>query len=751
MLKREIVPEAKSSQLADEFNSLVNFDDQAQVPVRRSMTIGKADDPAERQADKMAASALATLGNYDESQISQVQRQATSDPLGGTDVDPNVQSQIDSKRGGGQALGEREATSFSSAYGVDLSGVRVHADSQADALSRSLQADAFTTGNDVFFRGGQYKPGTSEGDRLIGHELAHVATESGGSTQRSIHRFVSQGEFDTMTYEGWTTMKSAAQKTILDMLKEYAALGAVGSMKPEILPEALAKIEGMITISDAWINDHQEIREIPAPPGGEPSTQIVADTNRAKRHAGFVQFIELCKKERDALNAKAGATGIDTTAVTPDARVEKLSKHYAGDTTPIFEKAGTAIDQLLPENGMSASFEIEFTVPIPPGFVGAKMSLEGSRDGGKSDPPGSVEMKAQIMVTGGASVGIADIKAGLGGYVAAKGKTATQAAQLMEYALNRRLAESSLVPWEVSAFLFGGSADTRGKRRAEKTNAKTEKDAFGAEGDDENYAESGAAAELGADLGELASVGVAGNIGKRTDKKSLEMAGKTAGDKNEKAEGYINTMTGGARGAEKSTGRSIRGISASASLSAPVAVDLGFSASWIAVGEKATKENPKPARTFELDSCDVELSCEELPMSSILGEAGAEMAMAAIEKVQSIIAASNEKTADEREKAMLDVAVEDAQAKIEEDTQAAILEAADIDPAAMAENIGLESAQTSSIGFALSYSFKDKELEFKLTKTKKVSISVGVASVEAKKTETLKSVKRGGSEQTPAP
>ncbi|MDG2122042.1 MAG: DUF4157 domain-containing protein, partial [Actinomycetota bacterium] len=49
---------------------------------------------------------------------------------------------------------------------------------------RSLQADAFTVGSDVFFRGGLYQPGTGAGDRLLGHELAHVAIQSGHGLER---------------------------------------------------------------------------------------------------------------------------------------------------------------------------------------------------------------------------------------------------------------------------------------------------------------------------------------------------------------------------------------------------------------------------------------------------------------------------------------------------------------------------------------------------------------------------------------
>ena len=65
--------------------------------------------------------------------------------------------------------------------GQDLSDVRVHTGNAADALSRSLGATAFTTGSDIFFRDGAYDPGSSDCQRLIAHELTHVA-QQGGAT-----------------------------------------------------------------------------------------------------------------------------------------------------------------------------------------------------------------------------------------------------------------------------------------------------------------------------------------------------------------------------------------------------------------------------------------------------------------------------------------------------------------------------------------------------------------------------------------
>jgi hypothetical protein len=95
-------------------------------------------------------------------------------------VHADVQSAIDSTRGGGTALDAGVADRMSGSLG-DLSDVRVHADETADKLNRSVSARAFATGTDVYFAGGEYNPGSPDGDKLIAHELAHVVQQRGAS------------------------------------------------------------------------------------------------------------------------------------------------------------------------------------------------------------------------------------------------------------------------------------------------------------------------------------------------------------------------------------------------------------------------------------------------------------------------------------------------------------------------------------------------------------------------------------------
>ncbi len=58
-------------------------------------------------------------------------------------------------------------------FGADFSDVRIHVGPQAQQIG----ALAFTRGRDLYFAPGQYMPHHSHGQRLLGHELAHVVQQ----------------------------------------------------------------------------------------------------------------------------------------------------------------------------------------------------------------------------------------------------------------------------------------------------------------------------------------------------------------------------------------------------------------------------------------------------------------------------------------------------------------------------------------------------------------------------------------------
>ncbi len=79
---------------------------------------------------------------------------------------------------GGEPLGESVRAYFEPRFGYGFGRVRVHAGGAASEAARSVNALAFTVGRDIVFGAGQYAPGTSEGRRLLAHELVHVVQQA---------------------------------------------------------------------------------------------------------------------------------------------------------------------------------------------------------------------------------------------------------------------------------------------------------------------------------------------------------------------------------------------------------------------------------------------------------------------------------------------------------------------------------------------------------------------------------------------
>lgn len=65
-------------------------------------------------------------------------------------------------------------------FGADFSSVRVHPES---SKAPEVGALAYTQGTDIHFAPGQFRPDTSYGQQLLGHELVHVVQQAEGRVQ----------------------------------------------------------------------------------------------------------------------------------------------------------------------------------------------------------------------------------------------------------------------------------------------------------------------------------------------------------------------------------------------------------------------------------------------------------------------------------------------------------------------------------------------------------------------------------------
>lgn len=92
------------------------------------------------------------------------------------DDDELVQGKFENKTGMPDGVKQRMEDSF----GMDFSSVRIHPDSPS---APEVGALAYTQGTDIHFAPGQFKPDTSAGRQLLGHELTHVVQQSKGLVQ----------------------------------------------------------------------------------------------------------------------------------------------------------------------------------------------------------------------------------------------------------------------------------------------------------------------------------------------------------------------------------------------------------------------------------------------------------------------------------------------------------------------------------------------------------------------------------------
>jgi len=90
----------------------------------------------------------------------------------------DISSSIHQSRGSGSTLTKELQVEMSQRLGRDFQDVRLHTDGNADKLSRTINARAFTIGTDIYFKNGVYAPGTQKGRETLIHELTHVVQQS---------------------------------------------------------------------------------------------------------------------------------------------------------------------------------------------------------------------------------------------------------------------------------------------------------------------------------------------------------------------------------------------------------------------------------------------------------------------------------------------------------------------------------------------------------------------------------------------
>jgi hypothetical protein len=100
----------------------------------------------------------------------------------------SLDSYVSTLRSSGQTLSASSRQFFEPRFGHDFSNVRLHTDSVAAKSAQSINALAYTTGNNIVFNSGQYSPDSDSGKKLMAHELTHVVQQQGNIQPKLIQR-----------------------------------------------------------------------------------------------------------------------------------------------------------------------------------------------------------------------------------------------------------------------------------------------------------------------------------------------------------------------------------------------------------------------------------------------------------------------------------------------------------------------------------------------------------------------------------
>jgi hypothetical protein len=168
---------------------MMNSINQKNMSVQAKLEISQPGDSSEMQADKVADAVSRGDISMSRMTMQQTGSEINAKGEGGTlTTTPEFNQQLESSKGSGTKLDEGTKSEMEHHMGADLSGVNIHTGTTASTMSENINAKAFTHGQDVYFKDGNYNPSSSEGKNLLAHELTHTVQQGSGKIQPKIQR-----------------------------------------------------------------------------------------------------------------------------------------------------------------------------------------------------------------------------------------------------------------------------------------------------------------------------------------------------------------------------------------------------------------------------------------------------------------------------------------------------------------------------------------------------------------------------------
>jgi hypothetical protein len=165
-----------------------------------------------------------------------------------------IARQIASTRGHGSPLTQSARKLMETRFGTAFSDVRIHTGDYAARLAQALGARAFTVGQGIYFNAGSYSPESSEGRRLLAHELTHTVQQRAAPSGHLGAQLMIQktdgdkaktvfGEFEAVKYHA-IKQKSDGKEVGVEMFLRFNPGATVDAKQIALTQAATGKIAG---------------------------------------------------------------------------------------------------------------------------------------------------------------------------------------------------------------------------------------------------------------------------------------------------------------------------------------------------------------------------------------------------------------------------------------------------------------------------------------------------------------------------
>lgn len=190
--KEEPVQKMSGAEEKEEPVQKMEQEETAQMKEEEEDPIQKKDQGEEEQLQQKEEEE--SVQKKDEGEEDQLQQKEEEEPLqaksnGSDSKAAKVETKLKNSKGRGSKMKGSTLTEMEHGFGADFSHINIHTGSEAQAMSEQLGAQAFTSGNDVYFNQGKYDPTTKEGKHLLAHELTHTIQQK-GKTDKDVQRKV---------------------------------------------------------------------------------------------------------------------------------------------------------------------------------------------------------------------------------------------------------------------------------------------------------------------------------------------------------------------------------------------------------------------------------------------------------------------------------------------------------------------------------------------------------------------------------